>query len=64
MQHFTNRIEVYTINLTLNLLLPHVILIGMTTHSSKFTDSSTMKMLHTSAPVCDFESPLKGLDQL
>ena len=54
-QHFTNRIEVYTINLTLNLLLPNVVLTHVTICSSKSTDFYTVKMLHTNSPICDFQ---------
>ena len=64
MQHFNNRMEVYTINLTLNLLLPNVVFTHITTHSTKSKDSSIVKLLHTKTLVCDFETPLKGLDQL
>ena len=56
--------EVYTIYLTLNLLLPHVILTHVTTHSFGSMASSTMKLLHINTHVCDFETLLKGLDQL
>ena len=56
--------EVYTIDLTLNLLLTHVILTHETIRSSKSMASSSMKLLYTNAHVCDFETPLKGLDQL
>ena len=45
--------EVYSIDLTLILLLPHVVLNHMTTHSSEFMDSSIMNLLHTNTPVCD-----------
>ena len=62
MQHFTNRMEVYTVDLTLNLLLPHVILTHVTTCNFKSTDSSIMKLVNTKTPICDFETPLKGLD--
>ena len=55
MQHFTNRIEVCIINLTLNLLLPHVVLTSMTTRSSKSMDSFIVKLFHTNTPVCDIE---------
>ena len=27
----------------------------MTTHSSEFTDSSTVKLLHTNSPICESE---------
>ena len=45
--------EVYTIDLTLNLLLPHVVLAGVTTRNFEFTKSSIVKLLHTI--VCDSE---------
>jgi len=57
MQQFTNRIEVCTIDLTLNLLLPHVILTYVTTRSSESTNSSNMNLFHTNAPFCNFENP-------
>ena len=41
--------------ITLILLLPHVVLIGVTTRSSISTNSSTMKLLHTSSPYCNSE---------
>ena len=47
--------EVFTIDLTLNLKLPLVVLTHVTTRSSKSTDSSIMNLLHTNTPVCDFE---------
>ena len=43
-------------------MLPLVILTHMTTRNSKSTDSSILNLLHTNAPVCDFEIPLKSLD--
>ena len=52
--------EVFAIDSTLNLMLPLVVLTYVTTHSSKSMDSSIMNVLHTNAPVCDFEIPLKG----
>ena len=55
MQYFTNRIKFYTIDLTLNLLLPHVVFTGVTTRSFKSTDSFIVKLLHTNIPICDFE---------
>ena len=47
--------KVFTINLTLNLLLPHVVLTSITIRNSESTDSSIMKLLHTNTPVRDFE---------
>ena len=41
-------------DLTLNLLLYHVILTDMTTHSSKSMDSATVKRLHTNSSTCHF----------
>ena len=58
-QHFTIRIEVCTIDLTLNLLLPHVVLTHVTTSSFESTNSSTMKLLHTNSLICDFEISTK-----
>ena len=43
----------FTINLTLNLLLPLVINTHMTTCSFKSTDSSIMNKLHTNTTVRD-----------
>ena len=57
MQQFTNKIEVFTIDLTLNLLLSIVVLTHVTTHSSESTNSSIMNLLHTKTHVCDFENP-------
>ena len=48
--------EVYIIDLAINLLLPHVVLTLMTTYCSKSTDSFTMKLLHTNTLVCDFQN--------
>ena len=55
MQYFTNRFEVCTIDLTLNLLLLCVVLNGVITRSSESVDSSTVKLLHTNSLICDFE---------
>ena len=55
-QQFTNRMEVFTIDLTLNLLLPYVVLTHVTTRNSESTDTSIMNMLHTNTSVCDFEN--------
>ena len=54
--------EVYTIDLTLNLLLPHVVLTHVTTCSFESTNSLIVKLLHTNTPFCHFETLLKGLD--
>ena len=54
--------EVFTIDLTLNLMLPLVVLTHVITRSFEFTDSSILNLLHTNAAVCDFEIPLKVLD--
>ena len=48
-----NRMKVFTINLTLNLLLPFVVLTQVTTRNSKSIDSSILNLLHTNAPVVD-----------
>ena len=64
MQYFTERFEVCTIDLTLNLLLLCVVLNGVITRSSESVDSSTVKLLHTNSLICDFEiNPLKDLDK-
>ena len=55
MQYFTNRFEVCTIDLTLNLLLFCVVLNGVITRSFESVDSSTVKLLHTNSLICDFE---------
>ena len=55
MQYFTDRFEVCTIDLTLNLLLLCVVLNGVITRSSEPVDSSTVKLLHTNSLICDFE---------
>ena len=47
-------------DLTLNLLLRHIVLTHMITHSSESTNSSVVKLLHINTPICDFETPLKG----
>ena len=47
-------------DLTLNLLLRHVVLTRMITHSSESTNSFVVKLLHINTPVCEFETPLKG----
>lgn len=39
--------EVYTIDITLNLLLLHVVLTHVITHNSKSIDSFTVKLLFT-----------------
>jgi len=41
-------------DLTLNLLLPHVVLTDVTTHNSKSMDSSTVTRLHTNSSTCHF----------
>ena len=64
MQYFTNRFEVCTIDLTLNLLLLCVVLNDMITCSSESVDFSIVKPLHTNPQICDFEiDPLKDLDK-
>jgi len=57
-----NRMKVFTIDLTLNLMLSLVVLTLVTTRSFEFTDSSILNLLHTNAAVCDFEIPLNVLD--
>ena len=52
--------EIFTIDLTLNLLLSLVVLTHMTTCSSESMDSSILNLLHTNTHVCDFEIPLKS----
>ena len=47
--------EVFTIDLTLHLMLPHVVLTHVITHSFEFIDSSIMNLLHTNTHVYDFE---------
>ena len=48
--------EVFTINLNLNLLLPHIVLTHVTTYSSESMNSSIMNLLHTNTPACDSEN--------
>ena len=48
--------EVLIIDLTLNLLLPHVVLTHMTTYNSESTDSFIMNLLNTNTWVCDSEN--------
>ena len=48
--------KICTIDLTLNLLLPHVILTHVTTCSFESIDSFTVKLLHTNTLVCDFQN--------
>ena len=50
-----NIIKICILDLTINLLLPHVVFTGVTTHSFEFTNSSSVKLLHTNSPICDFE---------
>ena len=47
--------EICIVDLTINLLLPHVVFTGVTTRSFEFTNSSSVKLLHTNSPICDFE---------
>ena len=47
--------EVFTIDLTLNLMLPLVVLTHVVTCSFESTDSSLLNLLHTNDPVYDFE---------
>ena len=48
--------EFFTIDLTLNLLPPHVVLTYVTTCSSESTDFSIMNLLHINTPICDSKS--------
>ena len=45
--------KVFTIDLTLNLLLPQAILTYVATRNSESTNSSIMIMFHTNTLVCD-----------
>lgn len=54
--------EVCTIYLTLNLLLSHVVLTHVTTCSSEFADSSTMKRCKQTLQFVTLRNPLIGLD--
>ena len=54
--------EVFTIDLILNLILPLVILTHVTTRNFESTDSSILNLLHTNTLVCDSENPLKTLN--
>ena len=55
-----DRMKVFTIDLTLNLLLPLVVLTHTTTCSSESMDSFILNLLHTNTHVYDFVIPLKG----
>ena len=55
-----DRMKDFTIDLTLNLLLPLIVLAHTTTGSSESTDSSILNLLYTNTHVCDFEISLKG----
>ena len=55
-----DRMKVFTIDVTLNLLLPLVVLTHTTMCNVKSMDSSILNLLHTNTHVCDFEIPLKG----
>ena len=48
--------EVFTINLNLNLPLPHIVLTHVTTCNSESMNSSIMNLLHTNTPTCDSEN--------
>ena len=52
--------KIYTIDLTVNLLLLLVVLTHVTICNSESTSPSIVKLLHTNTHVCDFETPLKG----
>ena len=54
--------EVFTIYLTLKLMLPLVVLTHVITRSSKSMNSSILNLFHTNTPVCDFEISLKALN--
>ena len=54
--------EVFTIDVSLNLILPLVVLNRVTTYSAESMNSSILNFLNTNTPVCDFEIPLKALD--
>ena len=47
--------EICIVDLTINLLLPHVVFTGVTTCSFESTNSSSEKLLHTNSLICDFE---------
>ena len=51
--------KVFTIDLTLNLLLTLVVLTHTTTCSFESMDSSILNLLHTNTQVCNFKIPLK-----
>ena len=47
--------KVFIIDLTLNLMLPLVVLSHVTTCSSESTSLSILNLLHTNTSSCDFE---------
>ena len=51
--------EVFTIDLTLNLLLPFVVFTYMTTHSSESMDSSIINLLHINTLVYESKTTLE-----
>ena len=52
--------EVFTIDLTLNLMPPLVVLTYVTTYSSESTNSSILNLLHTNDHVYDFEISIQS----
>ena len=50
-----NRMEVFTIDFSLNLMQPFIILTHVTTCNSEFMDFSILNLLHINTLVCDFE---------
>ena len=58
--YLSNRMEVFTINLTLNIMLPLVILTHVTIRNFESVDSSILNLLHTNDPVCDFKISIQS----
>ena len=54
--------EVFTIDLTLNLMLSLVVLTHTTTNISKSTYFFILNLLNTNTPIFDYEIPLKSLN--
>jgi len=52
-----NRIEVYAIDITINLLLPHIVVTNVTPHSSESTNSSILDFIEGELPPHDFKHP-------
>lgn len=56
-----NRIKVYAIDLTINLLLPHILLTNVTPRNSESTNSSILDFIECELLTHDFKHPLEDL---